>query len=118
MKRRNPFNPEARACKTKSELRKASALVDSTRAEAAHPNSPRMRNVIRTETIGETFNGNSARTVISRKSHGKDRKRSVKPRAKRSQTPPRYPASPPTSAANTVETKAAAGASNSEMRVP
>src|SRR5260370_21049237 len=44
-----------------------------------------MRKVIRTETSGETFSGRSARTVISRKSQGRERIRSVKPRARRSQ---------------------------------
>src|ERR1039457_6217907 len=96
----------------KSELRKASALVESTRAEAAQPSTPRMKNVIRTETKGETFNGITARTVISRKSQGRERNRSVNPRARRNQIPPRYPASPPTSAANIVETTAAAGGSS------
>src|SRR6267143_1052543 len=107
----------ALASRIKSELRKASALVESTRAEAAQPSTPRMRNVIRTETSGETFSGRSARTVISRKSQGRERNRSVKPLASRSQIPPKYPASPPTRAANTVETRAAAGASSSEIRV-
>ena len=65
------------------------ALVESTRADAAHPNNPRIRKVMRTETSGETLSGISARTVIRRKSQGKERNKSVKPRAMRSQMPPR-----------------------------
>ena len=117
--KRGPSRPEARACKTKSELRSASALVESTRADAAHPSKPRTRNVIRTETSGETFSGKRARTVISRNNQGKDRNK-ISERARQFEPDSAQVAgeSAHQSAASAVETNAAAGASRSEMRVP
>ena len=96
----------------KSEVRNDCALVHSTRAEAAHPSKPRIRKVMSTEASGETFSGNRARTVINRNNQGRERNKSVRLVARRSQMPPRYPANPPTSAANNVEINAAAGASS------
>jgi hypothetical protein len=62
----------------KSELRTEPTVVESTLAEAAQRSTPRIKNVMKTETKGETFKGRIAHTVIKRKSHGRERKRSVK----------------------------------------
>src|SRR5689334_644941 len=110
--------PDARACRTKSELRNDPAVAQSTRAALVQPNSPNIRNVTNTETTGDTFNGITARTVISKKSHGRERNKSVTAIAALAQVPPRYPAKPPTRAAINVESRAAAGARSSEIRVP
>src|SRR5579872_4435188 len=110
--------PDARAWRTKSEFRRDAAVAHRTRAALVHPNNPSNRNVTRTEVRGGTFSGIRARTVISRKSHGKARNKSVKAIAARANIPPRYPARPPTRAAIRVDKKAAAGASRREMRVP
>ena len=68
--------------------------------------------------MGDAFSGINARAVISRNSQGNDKNKSIKPFARRTQTPPKYPASPPISAAINVEISAAAGANNNEIRVP
>src|ERR1700728_659247 len=115
---RVPRIPEARACRTKSESRSELAVAQSTRAALVHPSRPNIKNVTNTETTGDTFNGINARTVISRKSQGNDKNKSVIAIAARAQVPPRYPANPPTKAAINVESKAAAGARRSEIRVP
>ena len=70
------------------------------------------------ETIGETFRGSSARTVISRKSQGKERKRSVPAMTIFSTFPPMKPAVPPMRAASRLESNAAAGARSRDTRVP
>src|ERR1022692_3560708 len=110
--------PEALACRTKSDSLNDPAVEHNTRAAVVHPNSPNIRNVTNTEANGDTFNGISARTVINKNSHGSDRNKSVTAIAPRAHLPPRYPPSPPTSAAINVESNAAAGASGSEIRVP
>ena len=102
----------------KSDCASDRASAQMMRAAPAHPRHPSIANVISTETIGDTFNGKSARTVISRKSQGSDRKRSVPAITKRSTQPPANPAMPPMNAANKLVSKAAAGASSSDTRVP
>src|SRR5579872_432875 len=110
--------PEAFACRTKSEFRSEPAVEHSTRAALVQPNRPNIKNVTSTETMGDTLRGITARTVISKNSQGSDRNKSVTAIAHRAQPPPRYPASPPTKAAMSVDSRAAAGASSSEIRVP
>src|SRR6266481_7948970 len=101
----------------KSESARERASAQTTRAAAAQPRHPRSAKVIATEVTGETFNGNSARTVISRKSQGSDRNRSVAAITMRSSHPPRKPAVPPIRTASRLETKAAAGADRKSTRL-
>src|SRR5690348_15446952 len=110
--------PEARAWRTKSQLRSSRLLAQSTRAQGAHPKIPNSEKVMRIEVSGETFRGKIARTAIKRKIQGSERNRSVVHKARRSQAPPRNPATPPRQTASRVETRAAAGASSKETRVP
>src|SRR5215471_16253688 len=110
--------PEALAWRTKSELRSVEVAEHSTRAALLQPNRPSSKNVTSTETRGATFSGMRARIVISRKSQGKDKNKSVMAIAARDQIPPRYPARPPIKAAIKVESRAAAGASKREILVP
>src|SRR6266850_2823389 len=81
--------PAALACRTNSELRKLLVPEQTTRAEAAQPNSPNSENVISTEVVGAVLRGNTARTVMSRNSHGIDMNRSVNNIASFSQRPPK-----------------------------
>src|SRR5262249_57083763 len=94
------------------------ALAQSTRAAAVQPNKPKSKNVTSTEIIGDTFNGNRARTVINRNNHGRDKNRSLTAIAPRAHPPPREPASPPTNPAQIVHTRAAPRGSNSEKPLP
>ena len=110
--------PAARAWLTKSAERSDAAVVHSTRAAVVQPSKPSSKKVTSTEIIGETFSGINARAVISKNSHGSDKKRSVTPIAILAQIPPRYPANPPIKAAIRVESSAAAGASSKEILVP
>ena len=116
--KRSPELPDARANNMKSELRKERASAQTTRAAAAHPRHPSRRNVMAAETIGDTFSGIRARTVISRKSQGKDRKRSVPDMTIFSTLPPLKPAVPPMRAASRLDSSAAAGANSNDTRVP
>src|SRR4051812_19467057 len=117
-KRRNPWLPEERAIKTKSEFISPLTSEQMTRAAPAQPKQPSMANVIATEVNGETFRGNTARTVISRNSHGSDKRRSVPAIMHRSTHPPTKPANAPASPASRQVSNAAAGASKSDTRVP
>src|SRR5262249_33658852 len=103
---------------TKSELRSVAADAHNTRAALVQPSKPNIRNVTSTETKGETFSGISARTVMSKNNQGRDRNKSVTAIDARDHAPPRYPARPPSNAAINVESRAAAGASRREIRVP
>src|SRR5439155_17673323 len=103
---------------TKSELRKVRTLACTTRAAAAHPKRPSNAKVTTIEVTGGTFRGSSARTVRSRKSQGSERNKSMKNVARRSQIPPKYAPNPPRIAESTVESNAAAGANNNEIRIP
>jgi hypothetical protein len=82
------------------------------------PSNPSNKKVTTTDINGGTFSGINARAVISKNSHGSDKKRSVTAIAILAQRPPKYPANPPIKAAITVDSSAAAGASSSEIRVP
>src|SRR5262249_39714349 len=113
-----PENPAALAIHTNSEFIRSLAPAQMTRAEADHPSSPRSTKVTVTEACGEIFNGSAARTVIRRKSQGTERKKSISSLQQRSVQPPKYPATPPTSAASAVESSAASGASVRETRIP
>src|SRR5476651_254477 len=115
--KRNPPLPEARASKIKSDREKERASAQITRAAAAHPRLPSKANVTSTEVNGAMFNGRSARTVMSRKSQGRERNRSVAAITQRSSHPPTKPAEPPIKAASMLANSAAAGASKSETRV-
>jgi hypothetical protein len=101
-----------------SEPHSLRASAQITLAAPAHPRHPSRANVIVTEARGETFKGSSARTVMSRKSHGSERNRSVDAITADSSQPPRKPAAPPITAASTLASRAAAGASSNETRVP
>jgi len=85
--------------------------------EAAHPSKPRIRKVMSTEASGETFSGNTARTVINRNNHGRERNKSVRLVARRSQMPRGIP---PTlrQCRQQRRNQCSAGASSNEMRVP
>ena len=73
-----PEKPEARAIHTNSEFIRSLAPEDITLADAAQPSNPSKANVTVTEACGEMFSGSTqARTVIKRKSHGTDRKKSI-----------------------------------------
>src|SRR6267154_5796692 len=50
-------HPCARACKAKSEFRKDFAPAQTTRAPAAQPKQPRIKNVMVTDCRGGTFKG-------------------------------------------------------------
>jgi len=89
----------------------------TTRAVAAQPKSPSSANVITPLSEGDRFSGSMARTVIRRKSHGNERKTSIATMLSFSQSPPRNPATVPTSAAKSVDNAAAAGARSSETLV-
>src|SRR6266700_3156415 len=83
-----PEKPDARAIQINSDLIKSLAPAQITRADAAHPSKPSSVNVTVTEACGEIFNGSVARTVISRKSQGTDRNRSIRSLKQRSIQPP------------------------------
>ena len=108
----------ARASHTNSDFSKSLVPAQMIRAEAAHPSKPNSIKVTPTEASGEIFSGSMARTVMSRKSHGTERNRSITISRQRSTQPPKYPAIPPTKAASNVVMAAASGARTSEMRVP
>src|SRR6266853_463777 len=103
---RGVFRPEARACNTKSELRRDELLAHIIRADAAQPRTPSRENVTTAESWGEIFNGNNARTASSRNNQGRERKRSVVHIASRWIRPPRKPAAPPMQAASKVDISA------------
>src|SRR5215469_8574295 len=107
--------PEALACLTKSEFRNVVVAEHSTRAALLQPKRPSNKKVTNTETSGATFSGMRARMVISKKSQGRDKNRSVMAMAARAQIPPRYPARPPIRAAINVDSRAAAGARKREI---
>ena len=94
------------------------APAQTTRADAAHPSTPSKANVTITDVDGETFSGNSARTVISRNSHGSERNRSVNAIDGFLPGAAQISGEAPDHAASSVESSAAAGASSSETRVP
>src|ERR1700680_3994226 len=102
----------------KSDCDSARASAQMMRAAPAQPKHPSMANVISTEIIGETFRGKSARTVINKKSHGSERKRSVPAITQRSTRPPANPAMPPMQAANKLDSKAVGGDNKIENRGP
>src|SRR5262249_34067081 len=110
--------PEALAWRTKSEFRSVAAAEHSTRAALLQPRRPSNKKVTSAETRGATFSGMRARMVISKKSQGRDKNRSVMAIAARDQIPPRYPARPPIRAANRVDSNAAAGASKKGKQGP
>src|ERR1700680_5331945 len=102
----------------KSDCASARAPATIMRAAAAQPKHPSNANVINTETIGDTFRGKSARTVISKKSQGSERKRSVPAITQRSTRPPANPATLPMKAANKLDSKAVGGDNKIENRGP
>ena len=71
-----------------------------------------------TEASGAVFSGRKARTISSRKNHGSDKNKSDAVCNAPSRKPPIHPAPTPANAAAAQETRAAAGASVREIRVP
>src|SRR5258708_33409238 len=96
--RRPPRMPDARACRTKSEFRKDAAVAHNTRAELVQPRSPSSKKVTSTEIKGDTFSGINPRTATSKYNHGRDSNKPATTHATRAETPPQYPATPPTDA--------------------
>src|SRR5258708_33944086 len=97
--RRTSEHPCAHACNAKSEFRNDFAPAQTTRAPAAQPKQPRIKNVMVTDCRGGTFKGSKARTARSKNSQGRERTRSAADIKPRSVHPPKDPATPPTTPA-------------------
>ena len=94
------------------------ADTEITRAAPVQPSAPNKRNVIATDLYADKFNGSIARTAMRRNNQGNDAIRSIADSNNCSVFPPSMPAATPMNAAIMVAKSAAAGASNSEIRVP
>src|SRR4051812_37537085 len=109
--------PEARDCNNQPEFVTCRIDAAKIRAGQAHPATPIRPNVNRIDWTGLVLSGKVARKMMNRNIHGSERQSVVNPDSACSAHRAREPEAAAISKPNTIDTKAAAGARKTEIRV-